>query len=153
MSTTLLLLMIQNQLRFTEDRKCQRKGDQQTHGFNFLSRSRTSTNLPTTTFGSQCCWGYGKFRYPVVKNVWDSVVTTARNNWQVSRENKLIGRMKQMMSPRRTGMNHTLYYNAQIHECDTNITIASSDISYDRAQDDQDETDDLDQERDLLASF
>ncbi|GJU09170.1 hypothetical protein Tco_1125600 [Tanacetum coccineum] len=36
---------------------------------------------------------------------------------------------------------------------DTNITIASSDICYDRAQDDQDETDDLDQERDLLASL
>ncbi|GJX05688.1 hypothetical protein Tco_0191604 [Tanacetum coccineum] len=34
---------------------------------------------------------------------------------------------------------------------DTNITIDSSDICYDRAQDDQDETDDLDQERDLLA--
>ncbi|GJV47442.1 integrase, catalytic region, zinc finger, CCHC-type containing protein [Tanacetum coccineum] len=30
---------------------------------------------------------------------------------------------------------------------DTNITIDSSDICYDRAQDDQDETDDLDQER------
>ncbi|GJX15931.1 retrovirus-related pol polyprotein from transposon TNT 1-94 [Tanacetum coccineum] len=36
---------------------------------------------------------------------------------------------------------------------DTNITIDSSDICYDRAQDDQDETDDLDQERDLLASL
>ncbi|GJQ92792.1 retrotransposon protein, putative, unclassified [Tanacetum coccineum] len=36
---------------------------------------------------------------------------------------------------------------------DTNITIDSLDICYDRAQDDQDETDDLDQERDLLASF
>ncbi|GJS45490.1 retrovirus-related pol polyprotein from transposon TNT 1-94 [Tanacetum coccineum] len=34
---------------------------------------------------------------------------------------------------------------------DSNITIDSSDICYDRAQDDQDETDDLDQERDLLA--
>ncbi|GKF79212.1 hypothetical protein Tco_0234780, partial [Tanacetum coccineum] len=33
------------------------------------------------------------------------------------------------------------------------ITIASSNICYDRAQDDQDETDDLDQERDLLASL
>ncbi|GJZ36705.1 hypothetical protein Tco_0582896 [Tanacetum coccineum] len=32
-------------------------------------------------------------------------------------------------------------------------TIDSSDICYDRAQDDQDETDDLDQERDLLASL
>ncbi|GJV07968.1 hypothetical protein Tco_1345624 [Tanacetum coccineum] len=36
---------------------------------------------------------------------------------------------------------------------DTNITIDSSDICYDRAQDDQDETDNLDQERDLLASL
>ncbi|GKB99476.1 hypothetical protein Tco_0985613 [Tanacetum coccineum] len=36
---------------------------------------------------------------------------------------------------------------------DTNITIDSSNICYDRAQDDQDETDDLDQERDLLASL
>ncbi|GJS31463.1 putative ribonuclease H-like domain-containing protein [Tanacetum coccineum] len=36
---------------------------------------------------------------------------------------------------------------------DTNITIDSLDICYDRAQDDQDETDDLDQERDLLASL
>ncbi|GKF95645.1 hypothetical protein Tco_0288380, partial [Tanacetum coccineum] len=36
---------------------------------------------------------------------------------------------------------------------DTNITIDSSDICYDRAQDDQDETDELDQERDLLASL
>ncbi|GJT17769.1 hypothetical protein Tco_0876475 [Tanacetum coccineum] len=37
---------------------------------------------------------------------------------------------------------------------DTNITIDSSDICYDRAQDDQDETDDLDpRERDLLASL
>ncbi|GJR63229.1 hypothetical protein Tco_1505391 [Tanacetum coccineum] len=36
---------------------------------------------------------------------------------------------------------------------DSNITIDSSDICYDRAQDDQDETDDLDQERDLLASL
>ncbi|GJX93924.1 hypothetical protein Tco_0348510, partial [Tanacetum coccineum] len=36
---------------------------------------------------------------------------------------------------------------------DTNITIASSNICYDRAQDDQDETNDPDQERDLLASL
>ncbi|GKB36719.1 integrase, catalytic region, zinc finger, CCHC-type containing protein [Tanacetum coccineum] len=36
---------------------------------------------------------------------------------------------------------------------DTNITIDSLDICYDRAQDDQDDTDDLDQERDLLASL
>ncbi|GJW90884.1 hypothetical protein Tco_0168437 [Tanacetum coccineum] len=36
---------------------------------------------------------------------------------------------------------------------DTNITIDSLDICYDRDQDDQDETDDLDQERDLLASL
>ncbi|GJR20459.1 hypothetical protein Tco_0968986 [Tanacetum coccineum] len=36
---------------------------------------------------------------------------------------------------------------------DTNITIDSLDICYDRAQDDQDETDNLDQERDLLASL
>ncbi|GJU55317.1 hypothetical protein Tco_1229031 [Tanacetum coccineum] len=36
---------------------------------------------------------------------------------------------------------------------DTNITINSLDMCYDRAQDDQDETDDLDQERDLLASL
>ncbi|GJU60857.1 hypothetical protein Tco_1238623 [Tanacetum coccineum] len=36
---------------------------------------------------------------------------------------------------------------------DSNITIDSSDICYDRAQDDKDETDDLDQERDLLASL
>ncbi|GJS35775.1 hypothetical protein Tco_0534157 [Tanacetum coccineum] len=35
----------------------------------------------------------------------------------------------------------------------SNITIDSSDICIDRAQDDQDETDDLDQERDLLASL
>ncbi|GJS90855.1 integrase, catalytic region, zinc finger, CCHC-type containing protein [Tanacetum coccineum] len=32
---------------------------------------------------------------------------------------------------------------------DTNITIDSSDICYDRAQDDQDETDDVDQEREI----
>ncbi|GKE68088.1 hypothetical protein Tco_1526160, partial [Tanacetum coccineum] len=38
-------------------------------------------------------------------------------------------------------------------QCDTNITIDSLDICYDRAQDDQDDTDDLDQERDLLASL
>ncbi|GJR01068.1 hypothetical protein Tco_0524052 [Tanacetum coccineum] len=36
---------------------------------------------------------------------------------------------------------------------DTNITIDSLDICNDRAQDDQDDTDDLDQERDLLASL
>ncbi|GJQ91214.1 ribonuclease H-like domain-containing protein [Tanacetum coccineum] len=36
---------------------------------------------------------------------------------------------------------------------DTNITIDSLDICYDSVQDDQDETDDLDQERDLLASL
>ncbi|GJT23367.1 retrovirus-related pol polyprotein from transposon TNT 1-94 [Tanacetum coccineum] len=36
---------------------------------------------------------------------------------------------------------------------DTNITVNSLDICYDRTQDDQDETDDLDQERDLLASL
>ncbi|GJU07684.1 uncharacterized mitochondrial protein-like protein [Tanacetum coccineum] len=36
---------------------------------------------------------------------------------------------------------------------DTNITIDSLDICYDRVQDDQDDTDDLDQERDLLASL
>ncbi|GJW11684.1 hypothetical protein Tco_1577511 [Tanacetum coccineum] len=36
---------------------------------------------------------------------------------------------------------------------DTNITIDSLDICYDRAQDDQDDTDDLDQEHDLLASL
>ncbi|GKD96818.1 hypothetical protein Tco_1380715, partial [Tanacetum coccineum] len=36
---------------------------------------------------------------------------------------------------------------------DTNITIDSLDICYDRAQDNQDDTDDLDQEHDLLASL
>ncbi|GKB26853.1 hypothetical protein Tco_0866254 [Tanacetum coccineum] len=36
---------------------------------------------------------------------------------------------------------------------DTNITINSLDICYDREQDDQDDTDKLDQERDLLASL
>ncbi|GJW53063.1 integrase, catalytic region, zinc finger, CCHC-type containing protein [Tanacetum coccineum] len=36
---------------------------------------------------------------------------------------------------------------------DTNITIDSLDICYDREQDDQDDTDELDQERDLLASL
>ncbi|GJX29413.1 hypothetical protein Tco_0237492 [Tanacetum coccineum] len=36
---------------------------------------------------------------------------------------------------------------------DTNITIDSLDICYDIAQDDQDDNDDLDQERDLLASL
>ncbi|GKA89698.1 retrovirus-related pol polyprotein from transposon TNT 1-94 [Tanacetum coccineum] len=36
---------------------------------------------------------------------------------------------------------------------DTNITIDSLDICYDRVQEDQDDTDDLDQERDLLASL
>ncbi|GKF77189.1 hypothetical protein Tco_0229659 [Tanacetum coccineum] len=36
---------------------------------------------------------------------------------------------------------------------DTNITIDSSDICYDRNQDDQDDTDELDQEHDLLASL
>ncbi|GKB84650.1 hypothetical protein Tco_0956922 [Tanacetum coccineum] len=36
---------------------------------------------------------------------------------------------------------------------DTNITIDSLDICYDRTQDDQEDTDDLDQERDLLASL
>ncbi|GKC44801.1 hypothetical protein Tco_1062523 [Tanacetum coccineum] len=37
--------------------------------------------------------------------------------------------------------------------CDPNNTIDSLDICYDRVQDDQDDTDDLDQERDLLASL
>ncbi|GKE07271.1 gag-pol polyprotein, partial [Tanacetum coccineum] len=36
---------------------------------------------------------------------------------------------------------------------DTNITIDSLDICYDREQDDQDDTDELNQERDLLASL
>ncbi|GKC60055.1 ribonuclease H-like domain-containing protein [Tanacetum coccineum] len=36
---------------------------------------------------------------------------------------------------------------------DTSITIDSLDISYDREQDDQDDTDELDQERNLLASL
>ncbi|GJT47805.1 hypothetical protein Tco_0973962 [Tanacetum coccineum] len=36
---------------------------------------------------------------------------------------------------------------------DTNITIDSLDICYDRVQDNQDDTDDLDQERNLLASL
>ncbi|GKG24823.1 hypothetical protein Tco_0395451, partial [Tanacetum coccineum] len=36
---------------------------------------------------------------------------------------------------------------------DTNITIDSLDICYDRVQDDQDETDNLDQGRNLLASL
>ncbi|GJV60119.1 retrovirus-related pol polyprotein from transposon TNT 1-94 [Tanacetum coccineum] len=36
---------------------------------------------------------------------------------------------------------------------DTNITIDSLDMCYDREQDDQDDTDELDQERDLLASL
>ncbi|GJU10684.1 hypothetical protein Tco_1133080 [Tanacetum coccineum] len=36
---------------------------------------------------------------------------------------------------------------------DTNITIDSLDICYDREHDDQDDTDELDQERDLLASL
>ncbi|GKF66822.1 hypothetical protein Tco_0193339, partial [Tanacetum coccineum] len=36
---------------------------------------------------------------------------------------------------------------------DTNITIDSLDLCYDRDHDDQDDTDELDQERDLLASL
>ncbi|GKG56681.1 hypothetical protein Tco_0580005, partial [Tanacetum coccineum] len=36
---------------------------------------------------------------------------------------------------------------------DTNIIIDPLDICYDRDQDDQDATDDLDQERDLLTSL
>ncbi|GJT32126.1 hypothetical protein Tco_0922545 [Tanacetum coccineum] len=36
---------------------------------------------------------------------------------------------------------------------DTNITIDSLDMCYDREQDDQDDTDELDQERDLIASL
>ncbi|GJR12649.1 hypothetical protein Tco_0795301 [Tanacetum coccineum] len=39
------------------------------------------------------------------------------------------------------------------NKVNTNITIDSLDICYDRAQDDQDDTDDLDQEHDLLASL
>ncbi|GKC51423.1 retrovirus-related pol polyprotein from transposon TNT 1-94 [Tanacetum coccineum] len=38
-------------------------------------------------------------------------------------------------------------------QCDTNITNDSLDICNDKAQDDYDDTDDLDQERDLLASL
>ncbi|GKD67632.1 hypothetical protein Tco_1321722 [Tanacetum coccineum] len=38
-------------------------------------------------------------------------------------------------------------------EGDTNITIDSLDMCYDREHDDQDDTDELDQERDLLASL
>ncbi|GJW82954.1 hypothetical protein Tco_0156099 [Tanacetum coccineum] len=38
-------------------------------------------------------------------------------------------------------------------QCDTNITIDSLDICYDRAQDDQDDTDDLDQDRIWLGFF
>ncbi|GJR79050.1 retrovirus-related pol polyprotein from transposon TNT 1-94 [Tanacetum coccineum] len=38
-------------------------------------------------------------------------------------------------------------------QCDTNITIDSLDMGYDREQDDQDDADELAQERDLLASL
>ncbi|GKE31400.1 hypothetical protein Tco_1450722, partial [Tanacetum coccineum] len=38
-------------------------------------------------------------------------------------------------------------------QCDTNITIDSLDMCYDEEQDDQDDTDKLAQERDLLASL
>ncbi|GKF29874.1 hypothetical protein Tco_0096216, partial [Tanacetum coccineum] len=44
-------------------------------------------------------------------------------------------------------------YLTEAKQGDSNITIDSSDICYDRAQDDQDETDDLDQECELLASL
>ncbi|GKF37618.1 hypothetical protein Tco_0114376 [Tanacetum coccineum] len=40
-----------------------------------------------------------------------------------------------------------------MEQCDTNIIIDSLDICYNRDQDNQDDTDDLDQERDLLASL
>ncbi|GJZ54420.1 hypothetical protein Tco_0609305 [Tanacetum coccineum] len=45
--------------------------------------------------------------------------------------------------------------NLVMSQCisDTNITIDSLDICYNRDQDDHDDTDDLDQERDLLASL
>ncbi|GKB28473.1 integrase, catalytic region, zinc finger, CCHC-type containing protein [Tanacetum coccineum] len=52
--------------------------------------------------------------------------------------------------PEQPESSNDLYLTEQ---CDTNITIDSSNICYDRAQDDQDETDDLDQEWDLLASL
>ncbi|GKB22491.1 integrase, catalytic region, zinc finger, CCHC-type containing protein, partial [Tanacetum coccineum] len=45
---------------------------------------------------------------------------------------------------------HDIYMEEQ---GDTNITIDSLDMCYDREQDDQDDTDELDQERDLLASL
>ncbi|GKC09393.1 hypothetical protein Tco_1001003 [Tanacetum coccineum] len=46
-----------------------------------------------------------------------------------------------------------IFDDETMHKCTSNITIESSDICYNRAQDDQDETDNLDQERDLLASL
>ncbi|GKF71335.1 hypothetical protein Tco_0207449 [Tanacetum coccineum] len=52
--------------------------------------------------------------------------------------------------PEQPESNNDIYL---MEQGDTNITIDSSDICYDRAQDDQDETDDRDQERDLLASL
>ncbi|GKC93442.1 hypothetical protein Tco_1158884, partial [Tanacetum coccineum] len=52
--------------------------------------------------------------------------------------------------PEQPESSHDIYLAEQ---GDTNITIDSSDICYDRAPDDQDETDNLDQERDLLASL
>ncbi|GJV64357.1 retrovirus-related pol polyprotein from transposon TNT 1-94 [Tanacetum coccineum] len=66
---------------------------------------------------------------------------------QKPKRNKLIGKDEHHVQPESS---NDIYLTEQ---GDTNITIDSLDICYDRVHYDQDDTDDLDQEHDLLASL
>ncbi|GKE01026.1 hypothetical protein Tco_1389009, partial [Tanacetum coccineum] len=88
------------------------------------------------------------------------VVPTGRVKVPAGRYVVPTGKDNVIVSAGRTKVIPAVLYNLNRREdlsragpTDTNITIASSDICYDRAQDNQDETDDLDQECDLLASL
>ncbi|GJZ00726.1 hypothetical protein Tco_0518155 [Tanacetum coccineum] len=76
-------------------------------------------------------------------------VAGARENVGIVRESAVISRLRIL-----TGKELSLLKDFErSHRSATNITIDSLDICYDREQDDQDDTDELDQERDLLASL
>ncbi|GKB56900.1 hypothetical protein Tco_0913086, partial [Tanacetum coccineum] len=72
------------------------------------------------------------------------------NNLQNS---SITSRANQDSSPRINRGTEYENQRAVNEQSDTNITIDSLDICYDREQDDHDDTDELDQEHDLLASL
>ncbi|GJR83020.1 hypothetical protein Tco_0153805 [Tanacetum coccineum] len=149
--------MIQNLLRINvDDEMSKEKGDVKTHGFNFYLVSGSAKSwdsvLQCKEYGT-CFKGILNSDQLIGRRILDDESVDLRIGStlyvKTINENYNVFAMENA-HPEQLEPSNDIYLKDQ---GDSNITIDSSDICYDRAQDDQDETDNLDQERDLLASL